>query len=65
MFDLSEKIEDIGYWVMLPTVRLTETSRKKWVRVLGVVAVFPLFPLIVLSMPIMLVAMVIGMYESI
>lgn len=60
-----DRLEDIGFWIMLPTVRLTEKNPSKTVRVLGVLAVFPLYPLLPLGLIVLFAAMVIDMYQEI
>jgi len=49
-------IEDIIFWMLIPTVRLTEESKSKFVRVIGFLGGFitvPLaaFPALILSVP--------------
>lgn len=62
---LHDKISNIAFWIMLPSVRLTEKDPRKWVRVLGFFAMFPLFPLMILGMPLLMVSMFAGILEDI
>lgn len=61
MFQLERKC----YWIGMPTVMLTENSKKKWVRVLGFLGMFPLFPLVFLGYFLIFTVMVVDMIQDI
>lgn len=64
--DIEDRLEDIGFWVMVPTIRLTENHPRKMVRVLGVLLAMFLLPLSVpLAMVFMIPSMIVGMYRMI
>lgn len=62
---LSDRIEDIALWVALPFVRITEDCEYKAVRVVGVLLSFAAFPLCVIGLPLLVVAMIVGLLEEI
>ena len=62
---LSDRIEDIALWVALPFVRITEDCEHKAVRVAGVLLSFAAFPLCVIGLPLLVVAMIVGLLEDI
>ncbi|MCK5316868.1 MAG: hypothetical protein KAJ55_03085 [Anaerolineales bacterium] len=62
---MKSDLENIGLWIAAPTVRLTENCKKKWVRVVGVLLMFPLFPLIPIGLSVIGVWMAIEMYKEI
>ena len=58
-------ISEIGWWVALPTVRITEGCSGK-IKLLGFLAMFPLAPVtLLLGVPILLFAVVAGILEDI
>jgi len=65
MNNFGEKIVDIGYFIAAPTIMLTENSTKKWKRLLGVFAVFLLFPLVFIGMIVIMVGLMINMIDEI
>lgn len=44
-FETEQKVENVLFWIGMPTVMLTENHPKKWVRVMGFLGMLPLFPL--------------------
>ena len=58
-------LENIGYWIAAPTVMLTENCKKKWIRVMGVLMMFLLFPLMPIGLSVIGVWLAIEMYEEI
>ena len=63
---LSDRIEDIAFWIALPLVRITEDCECKAVRVAGVLLSFAAFPLLcVIALPLLVVAMIVGLLEDI
>lgn len=62
MFDT---ISNIAFWIGIPTVKLTENSDKKWIRVLGLFGMFPLFPLILPCAILLMVAILWDILETI
>lgn len=58
-------IEKLGFAIGAPTLLLTEKSKRKSVRVLGVLGMFVLFPLLFIGMFIIGISMVVGMIEEI
>lgn len=61
----SNSLENIAFWIMIPTVRLTENHPLKWIRVLGFFATFLLFPLVFVGSPFLLVAVLVRVIEDI
>lgn len=62
---LSDRIEDIAFWIALPLVRITEDCECKAVRVAGVLLSFAAFPLCVIGLPLLVVAMIVRLLEDI
>lgn len=62
---MSNSLENIAFWIMIPTVRLTENHPLKWVRVLGFFVAFPLFPLVFIGLPFLLAAVLVRVLEYI
>ena len=62
---LSDRIEDVAFWVALPFVRITEDCESKAVRVAGLLLNFAAFPLCAIGLPLLVVAMVVGLIEEI
>jgi len=57
-----DSIENIIFWIALPTVRLTENSEYKWVRIIGILCMFPLFPLCILGLGLLFLAIFADMF---
>ena len=61
---LSDRIESLWFWVAIPLVRLTENSKHKYIRVLGLLGSFVLWPLVFISAPILLIMLIVFMFED-
>jgi hypothetical protein len=59
------KLDDLGFWIAAPTVRLTENHPCKAIRVLGVLGMFPLFPLLLPGAVVLVIYMGIEVYKEI
>lgn len=58
-------LTNIAFWVGLPTVRLTEHSDSKAVRVIGFLCAIPLSPLLVPCVIILVIAVLLDVIETI
>ncbi len=62
MFD---KFENVAFWMMVPTVMVTERNKFKLVRVIGALLVLPLFFLIPLGAAIIFIGLVVDFFYEI
>ena len=62
---MEEKIANIAFWIGLPFYRLLEHNPRKWVRVVGLLSCFLLFPLTFICLLLLMVSMAIGMFKEI
>lgn len=60
-----DKMCEITFWVALPFVRLTDKSRKKYVRVIGLFLSLVFFPTALIAMPLIIVTVIVGILEDI
>lgn len=62
---MKDTLANAAFWVMIPTVRITERCPWKWVRVLGLLAAFLLVPLVFIGLPILAASVVVGVFKDI
>jgi len=60
-----EKIIDILWWFALPTVKITEHCKKKWIRVMGYLCALLLWPLGIFGIFAIILSILIGIWEEI
>ena len=60
-----ESFENVGLWIGAPFLKLTENCNKKWIRVIGALMIFPLFPLAVIGLMIISLGLIIEMFREI
>lgn len=65
MKSLEDKLEDLAFWVAIPTIKLTENNPHKFIRVLGFLCVFPLMPLMFPGLAILFLSTLVGIYKMI
>lgn len=59
------KLENVAFWVMAPTMMLTVNHPSKMVRVAGVLGVLFLCPLTIIGLPLFAVTVIIEIYKEI
>ena len=63
--ETQNKVEDVLFWIGIPTICLTENSPKKWVRLLGFFGTIPLFPMALLWLALQFVWIIICIIDEI
>ena len=59
-----DKMSEVTFWVALPFRMLTENSKSKCVRVVGLILSFLFFPTVFIAAPLMILTVVVGMFED-
>ena len=59
-----DKMCEVTFWIGIPIVRLTESSKKKSIRVMGLVISLVLFPLAIVAVPFLFLTVIVGIIED-
>lgn len=60
-----EDFENVGFWIGLPFLRLTENCERKWIRVIGALMALPLFPLVIVGLMVIFMGIIVDMFREI